>query len=187
MIRCEGCNIPFFGPISKACNPHDWWDKIYVLSDFCQHGQQVPIVDDFREAELNGGLPQYMKGRVEIVFLNPYTIKVCALQTSDPFFFSKICRFLGTPHNSTILFFIILNKANTSVPGLHLLDDDYGGALTRPPLTKRVSGVFGFLPSLLRLPLLEPSSFYEALGDLYAVAMNAILERPQIENKMRQK
>ena len=125
MIRCEGCNIPVFGPISKACNPHDWRDKIYVLSDFCRHGQKVPIVDDFREAELNGGLPQYMKGRVEIVFLNPYTIKVCALQTSDPFFFSKIFRFLGTPHNSTILFFIILNKANTSVPGLHLLDDDY--------------------------------------------------------------
>ena len=51
--------------------------KIYVLSNFCRHGQKVPIVDDediFREAGLNGGLPQYLKGRVKIVFLNPFTI-----------------------------------------------------------------------------------------------------------------
>ena len=102
MIRCEGCNIPVFGPISKACNPHDWRDKIYVLSDFCRHGQKAPIVDDediFREAGLNGGLPQYLKGRAEIVFLNSFAIKVCILQTSDPFF-HQIFNVLRTSHNS---------------------------------------------------------------------------------------
>ena len=44
----------------------------------------------FREAGLNGGLPQYLKGRAEIVFLNSFAIKVCILQTSDPFFSSNI-------------------------------------------------------------------------------------------------
>ena len=89
MIRCEDCNIPIFGPISKAYNPHDCRDRIYVLSDFCCHGQKVPIVDEediFREAGLNGGLPQNLKGRVKIiVFRNPKTINICVLQTSDIF------------------------------------------------------------------------------------------------------
>ena len=72
MIRCEDCNIPIFGPISKAYNPHDCRDRIYVLSDFCCHGQKVPIVDEediFREAGLNGGLPQNLKGRVKFFFI----------------------------------------------------------------------------------------------------------------------